>query len=110
MNKISRWILLAIAIVLLVLLIVRHHYVINSAELDAAIRTELPVGSSKMQVIEFIQSRHPMFCDDLGSSVKARLSGLAVNMIYGKEVVLTFRFDSKGRLMSYSKQETLTFF
>jgi hypothetical protein len=101
---------LAVAVAVLALFVVRHHYVIDTPELEAAIRKKIPVGSSKAQVIEFIQSRHPVFCDDLGTKVQTRFSGLADNMIYGKDVVLTFQFDGDGKLLSYSKQETLTFF
>jgi hypothetical protein len=84
--------------------------VINSRELEAAIRKKIPPSSSKAQVIEFIRSRHPVFCDDLGAKVETRISGLADNMIYGKDIVLIFQFDSNGKLLSYSKQETMTFF
>ena len=83
---------------------------INSAELEAAIQKEVPPGSTKAQVIEFIRARHPLFCDDFGTEVKARISGLAGNMIYEKDVVLTFEFGGNGKLVSCSKQETLTFF
>jgi hypothetical protein len=105
-----RWLLPAVAIVALAFFAIRHHYVINSGELESAIRKNLPLGSSKAQVIEFVRLRHPVFCDDLGAFVKTRISGLADNMIYGKDIVLTFQFDGNGKLLSYSKQETLTFF
>ena len=49
-----------------------------------------------------------MFSDDLGLQVKTRLSGLAENMIYRKDVVLIF--DSDGELISYSEKVYLTFF
>jgi hypothetical protein len=84
--------------------------VISSAKLDAAIKRELPPGSPKAQVINFMQARHPVAYDDLGSQVKARLSGRAENLIYRKDVILTFEFDSDGRLSSYDKKEYLTFF
>jgi len=51
-----------------------------------------------------------VFWDDLGSRVETRLSGLAENMIYRKDMVLIFDFDSDGKLISYSKKVYLTFF
>jgi hypothetical protein len=51
-----------------------------------------------------------MFSDDLGSQVKTRLSGLAENMIYRKDVVLIFDFDSNGQLISDSEKVYLAFF
>ncbi len=109
-KKLLRWVLVAIAVLLFSLVLERHRRVINSAELEAAIQKEAPLGSTKAQVIEFIRARRALFYDDFGTEVKARISGLAGNMIYEKDVVLTFEFDGNGKLVSYAKQETLTFF
>ena len=92
------------------LVVVRHQYVLDSEDVAKAISKELPVGTPKAVVVNFIQRRHPMFCDDLGSRVETRLSGLAENMIYRKDMVLIFDFDSDGKLISYSKKVYLTFF
>jgi len=92
------------------LVVVRRQYVLDSGDLAKAISIELPVGTPKKIVLNFIQKRHPMFCDDLGSQVKTRLSGLAENMIYRKDVILVFAFDSNGKLISYSKKVYLNFF
>lgn len=92
------------------LVAVRHRYILDSENLAEAISKELPVGTPKAIVVNFIQKRHPMFCDDLGSRVETRLSGLAENMIYRKDLVLIFDFDSDGKLISYSKKVYLTFF
>jgi hypothetical protein len=51
----------------------------------------------------------PEFCDDLGTHVKARITGRAGNLIYRKDIVLDFEFDASGRLVSFSKKEYLTF-
>jgi hypothetical protein len=92
------------------LVVVRHQYVLDSEVLAKAISKELPVGTPKAVVVNFIQKRHPMFCDDLGPRVETRLAGLAENMIYHKDMVLIFDFDSDGKLISYSKKVYLTFF
>jgi hypothetical protein len=110
MRTIRTVVLSATAVLLVSLVAVRHRRVINSAKLDTAIRTALRTGSTKAQVIAFVRERKPVFSDDLGTQLKARISGLADNMIYDKDVVLTFEFDTNGKLLSYSKQETLTFF
>ena len=89
--------------------VVRHQYVLDSEDLAKAISKELPVGTPEAVVVNFIQKRHPMFCDDLGSRVATRLSGLAENMTYRKDIVLIFDFDSDGKLISYSKNVYLTF-
>jgi hypothetical protein len=91
------------------LVVVRHQYVLDSEVLAKAISKELPVGTPKAVVVNFIQKRHPMFCDDLRLRVETRLSGLAENMIYSKDIVLIFDFDTDGRLISYSKKVYLTF-
>jgi hypothetical protein len=109
MKKPLLWFLLTVVVVALALLIVGRHYVISSAELDEAIAREIPPGSSKPQVASFIQARHPVVYEDLGSEIKARVSGLAENMIYRKDVVIIFEFSPEGRLRSYSKRESLTF-
>jgi hypothetical protein len=109
-GRIARWLALVAVVVCITFLVVRHRRVLDSQELDSAIKEQLPVGSSKTVVIHFIKKRHPQFYDDYGTEVKARISGLAGNMIYTKDVVLSFEFDSNGRLLSHSKQETMTFF
>jgi hypothetical protein len=109
-KKLLLWTGIPTAVVMLALGWIHHRYVLNSGELEEAITRELPTGASKAAVIEFVQHRRPLFWDYLGSQVKARLSGLAENMVYQKDVVLTFEFNSDGKLKSYSKKEYLTFF
>ena len=101
--------LLLLATGLSVWLSLRSHYVLDSRKLDAAIRAELPPGTPKLDVIQFLLARKPLVWDDEGSHVKARMTGRAGNLIYRKDVVLDFEFDPSGRLLSYSKQEYLTF-
>ena len=109
MSKFLRWGVLAIALALVLGSLAYSHYVLDSQRLDAAIKTELPPGTLKAQVIQFIQKRKPEFCDDLGTHVKARITGRAGNLIYRKGIVLDFEFGASGRLLSFSKKEYLTF-
>ena len=101
--------MLTVALLVVAFLLVRQHSVRNSEQLERAISNELPLGSSEAQVVAFIEKRHPLFCDDLGSEIKTRLSGLARNMIYRKDVILMFEFDPAGELLFHSKKEYLTF-
>jgi len=109
MSKFLHRGVLTIVVILVLGLVVRNHYVLDSQKLDAAIKTELPTGTPKAQVIQFIQARKPQYCDDLGTHVKARLTGRAGNLIYRKDIILDFEFDARGRLLSFSKKEYLTF-
>jgi len=110
MKRIRRYALLAILPGVLVLsLAVRSRYVSNSQKLHTAIKAQLPAGTPKTLVIRFIQMRKPLFCDDDGTHVKARLSGLAGNLIYRKDTVLDFEFDPNGNLLTSTEQEFLTF-
>jgi hypothetical protein len=60
-------------------------------------------------VVTFIQTRHPVAYDDMGPQLIARLQGLAENMVYRKDIVITFDFSPDGKLLSYSRKEYLTF-
>jgi len=97
-------------VVVAMLVVVKHQYVLDSDGLAKAISKELPAGTPKAVVVNSIQKRHPMFGDDLGSRVETSLSGVAENMVYRKDMVLIFDFDSDGKLISYSKKVYLTFF
>jgi hypothetical protein len=103
----------AIAIVtvtiVLGLLMLGQHYVLSSAKLDHAIKTELPTGTPKALVVEFIQARRPIAYDDLGTQLKARLQGRAENLVYRKDIVVTFDFSFDGKLLDYSTKEYLSF-
>jgi hypothetical protein len=110
MKKPFRWGLLAVFAVIVLGLMLRSQHVLDSQKLDAAIKTELPPGTPKTKVIQFVQARKPVFCDDLGTHVAARMTGLAGNLIYRKDIVLDFEFDPNGRLVSYSKKVYLTFY
>ena len=104
------WVLFTVAFLVVIALAIGQHYVLSSTKLDEAIRKELPPGSTKTQISQFIQSKHPVAYEENGTEVRARLSGLAENMIYRKDVVLTFEVGTDGRLSSWSKKEYLTFF
>jgi hypothetical protein len=109
MSKFLRWSVVAILAILVLGLLLRHHYVLDTEKLDAAINTELPPGTPKAKVIQFIQARKPMFWEDLGTHVKTRMRGRAGNLIYSKDIVLDFEFDGSGRLVSFSKKVDLGF-
>jgi len=102
------WALLTLLILIGAGFLVRRHYVLDSQELATAIKTTLPPGTPKANVIEFIQTRRPLFLDDLGAHVKARMTGRAGNLLYRKDIVLDFEFDTNGKLLSFSKSEYLT--
>ena len=109
MNKPMRWGVVALVAILVLGLVVRSHYVLDSQKLDAAIKMAVPPGTPKAQVIQFLQARKPLFWDDEGAHVKARMTGRAENLIYRKDIVLDFEFDPSGRLVSCSKKEYLGF-
>jgi len=77
MSKFLRWGTVVVALVLVLGLVVRSHYVLDSRKLDTAIKSELPPGTLKARVIDFIRQRKPQFCDDPGTHVKARITGRA---------------------------------
>jgi len=109
MKKLFLWGMLAVVVVIVLGLMLRSHYVLDSQKLGAAIKTELPPGTPKAKVIQFVQARKPQVWDDLGTHVKARMTGRAGNLIYRKDIVLDFEFDPSGRLLSCSQKEYLTF-
>ena len=87
---------------------VRHRYVLDGDKLDASIRAELPRGTPKLTVKQFVQARKPLFYDDLGAHIKARLQGRAENLIFRKDIILDFEFDTNDKLLSYSTKVYLT--
>jgi hypothetical protein len=109
MKSWTRWILVGVGAIAVALFLLGQYYVLNSAELNTEIKTEIPLETSKGQVVAFIQRRHPAVYDDMGTQVKARLQGLSENMVYRKDVVLTFDFSPEGKLLSFSTREYLTF-
>jgi hypothetical protein len=109
MKRIQRYAVLTIILVSVLVLVVRNRYVLDSQKLHTAIVAQLPPGTHKTQVIRFIQARKPLFYDDEGTHVKARLTGLAGNLIYRKDIVLDFEFDPNGGLLACTEKEFLTF-
>lgn len=91
------------------LFVLGQHYVLSSTKLQNAIKTELPTGTNKVRVAEFIHARHPIAYDDLGTQLKARLQGRAENLFYRKDIVVTFDFSLDGKLLDYSTKEYLSF-
>jgi hypothetical protein len=110
MKKVLRWIFPVAVLLALAAMLVGHHYVLSSRKLVEEIQRELPAGSSKAQVNNFVETMHPVAYEDTGSVVKTRLSGRSENIIYRKDIVVTFNFDAQGRLTSSSTKEYLSFF
>ena len=112
MRQFKKKILLCIAALILLAIgvdqFLRHRYVLNGEELEASIRAELPVGTPKLTVVQFVRAKRPLFYDDLGAHLKARLTGRAENLIFRKDIILDFEFDTNGKLLSFSKKEYLT--
>ena len=109
MSKLLRWSAIPIVVSFTLLVLIRSHYVLDSRNLERAINNELPAGTSKTKVIQFVKKRQPLFWDDLGEHVKARLSGRAGNLIYRKDIVIDFKFDPDGKLLGWSENEYLSF-
>jgi len=109
MSKLLRWSVVLIVASFILLILVRNHYVLDSQSPETAINAELPTGTSKTKVIQFVTNRQPLFCDDLGEHVKARLAGRAGNLIYRKDIVIDFKFGPDGKLLAWSKKEYLSF-
>jgi hypothetical protein len=88
--------------------LIKYHYVLDGEKLEASIRAELPPGTPKMRVVQFVQTQKPLFYDDLGAHLKTRLTGRAEDLMLRKDIVLDFEFDANGNLLSFSKKEFLT--
>ena len=69
----------------------------------------LPGGLVLSLAVRSRYARKPLFCDDDGTHVKARLAGLAGNLIYRKDIVLDFESDPNGNLLTSTEHEFLTF-
>ena len=108
LNRFTRWVLVAAAVVGAALL-VNQHYELNVGRLEKQIAENIPPGSPKNAVVDFVQARHPVAFDDLGTEVKCRLIGRAFNLIYRRDVVITFVISPDGKLVSHSLTEFQTF-
>lgn len=85
MKKLLAGSIITVCAIIFMTLVLSSLYVLDSQKLGAAIKKDLPPGTPKIKVIQFIQARKPLFWNDLGTHVKARISGLADNFIYRKE-------------------------
>ena len=86
-------------------LVVRSRYVLDWQKLHAAIKAQLRAGAPQTLVIRSLQARKPLFCDEDGMHVMARLWGIAANLIFRKD----FEFDANGNLLTSTEQAFLTF-
>src|SRR6266404_8627791 len=80
----------------------RYNRQLDPTELQKAIGATLPAGTTKDRVIEFLRSRHALYCNDLGTRVEARLLGEAHDQLHTWDIEAVFAFDAEQRLLSYS--------
>jgi hypothetical protein len=76
---------LSVLFVLILVFAARNRYVLDSRKLHTDVISQLLPGTPQRRVIRFIQVRKPLFWDDEGTHVRARLSGRAGNLIYRKD-------------------------
>jgi len=82
---------------------------LNPDRLEGAIAKEIPPGTPKSEVLIFVRAHKPVAFDDLGAHVKCRLTGRALNLVYRRDVVITFEFSPDGKLLSHSMTVFQTF-
>jgi hypothetical protein len=100
---------LPVLFVLILVFAARNQYVLDSRKLPTDVIGQLLPGTAKSQVIRFIQRRKPLFWNDEGTHVRARLSRRAGNLIYRKDIILDFEFDANGNLLKCAETEFLSF-
>jgi hypothetical protein len=74
--------------------------------LEEAIRRELPPGTLKSNVIEFVQAMRPLRCYDHGRVLTARWLEETWDLVHSLDIVVVFDFNEEGRLLRYSQTET----
>lgn len=109
MKSWLRWILIVTGIVAVTLVLLVQHFLLSTANLDRAIKAEIPLGTPKARVATFIQRRHAVAYDDMGAQLKARLRELPENTVCRRDFVITFEFSPDGKLLSYSTKVYLAF-
>lgn len=102
MKSWIRWTIVVTGILAVTLVLLGRHFLLDSASLDRAIKTEIPVGAPKDRVVKFIEKRHPVAYDDTGAQLIARLRELPESAVCRRDFVITFAFSPDGKLVSYS--------
>ena len=74
--------------------------------LEEAMRRELPPGTLKSDVIEFVRAMRPLLCDDYGRELTARWLEETGDLVHSWDIVGVFHFDEEGRLLRYSQTQT----
>ena len=78
---------------------------VDPRTLEEAMRRELPPGTLKNNVIEFVRAMHPLRCDDHGRALTARWLEETEDLVHSWDIVAVFDFDEEGRLIRYSQTE-----
>jgi hypothetical protein len=68
---------------------------------------ELPPGSSRSRVIEFLKSQRWTYSDE-GATVRAMFRDASQSISVRTDIQMRFYFDSDGKLTSYEIQDLLT--
>ncbi len=83
----------------------------KAKEIDALIRKEVPIGSSTLQVIAFLDAQkieHSQQYFDRDRIIYASMRNTSGNWLVKNSIYLQFQFDEKGNLENYSAKEIAT--
>ena len=88
----------------------------TTADVEAWIKKDLPIGSSKEQVISVLDARgiehsgryKPELYYDKNKTISAALRDTKKGALVTSGVFIEFRFDAADKLLSYSVKELLT--
>jgi hypothetical protein len=82
-------------------------YKLDPQTLDEAIRRNLPPGTSKSKVIEFVRAMRPFRCDDNGKGeIIVHWLEETGDLVRAWEIVVRFAFDQEQRLLRCSQTAT----
>lgn len=114
-KKENRWLVGAVCIAgIIVLFVFPARNWINSKQIRLTdqqtreiLNRELPPGSSKSRVIEFLKSQRWTYSDG-GATVRAMFRDVSQGISARTDIQMRFYFDSDGKLTSYEIQDLLT--
>ena len=69
-------------------------------------RRELPPGTVKIKVIDFVREMHPFRWEDQGKKLTAHWLEETGDLVRSWDIVVIFEFDEAGHLLHYSQTET----
>jgi hypothetical protein len=86
-----------------------NQHVVNLTDEQARliIKNELPIGTSKLSVKRFLDTKKWFYADD-GSIVQAIVYDASHSFLVRTDIVIRFSFDSKDELKSYEIKHFLT--